>query len=121
MSVKQATPKRIRVEGVPNLYVRPADGRYEVGYSGSDGRWHMKTIQATTLAQATRELRRLLGERDQNQDVAPRRLTLNEVGGTLTMEHARPGNSRPQANPEHRCGRGLAFSFRAETQDEPAI
>ena len=45
MSEKQATPKRVRVEGVPNLYRRPADGRYEAGYTGTDGKWHIKTLR----------------------------------------------------------------------------
>lgn len=79
MSVSNGTPKRIRVEGVPNLYSRPADGKYECGYTGSDGRWHIKTLAATTLTEAKRELHQLLGNRDRNEDVAPQRLTLNEV------------------------------------------
>jgi hypothetical protein len=74
-----ASPKRVRVDGVPNLYQRPADHRYEVGYTGSDGKWHIKTLAARNLTEAKAELRQVLGKRDQRQDVAPRRLTLNEV------------------------------------------
>jgi integrase len=79
VSASQRTPKRVRVEGVPNLYRRPADGRYEVGYTGSDGKWHIKTLTARTLTEAKSELRQVLGKRDQRQDVTPSRLTLNEV------------------------------------------
>jgi len=86
MSVKQATPKRVRVDGVPNLYQRPADGRYEVGYTGSDGKWHIKTLRATTLTDAKKELHQLLGKRDRNEDVAPRSLTLNDVADKLFVE-----------------------------------
>jgi integrase len=79
MSVKQATPKRVRVEGVPNLYRRPADGRFEAGYTGSDAKWHIKTLAARNLTEAKAELRQVLGNRDQRLDVPPTRLTLNEV------------------------------------------
>jgi integrase len=88
MSVKQATPKRVRVVGVPNLYQRPGDGRYEVGYTGSDGKWHIKTLAARNLTEAKRELHQLLGKRDRNMDVAPQRLTLNEVADQLFAEFA---------------------------------
>jgi integrase len=86
MSVKQATPKRVRVEGVPNLYRRPADGKYEVGYTGSDGKWHIKSLSATTVTDAKKQLHQLLGKRDRNEDVAPQRLTLNEVADQLFAE-----------------------------------
>jgi integrase len=79
VSASQRTPKRVRVEGVPNLYRRPADGRYEAGYTGSDGKWHIKTLGARNLTEAKAELRQVLGKRDQRQDVAPSRVTLNEV------------------------------------------
>lgn len=86
MSVSNGTPKRVRVDGVPNLYQRPADGRYEVGYTGSDGKWHIKTLNARNLTEAKRELHQLLGKRDDNTDVAPQRLTLNEVADQLFAE-----------------------------------
>jgi integrase len=88
MSIKQATsrPKRVRVDSVPNLYRRPADGRYEAGYTGTDGRWRMKTLAARTLTEAKAELRQVLGRRDQRQDVTPSRLTLNEVADQLLAE-----------------------------------
>jgi integrase len=74
------------VVGVPNLYRRPADGRYEAGYTGTDGRWHIKTLGARTLTEAKAELRQVLGKRDQRQDVTPSRLTLNEVADQLLTE-----------------------------------
>ena len=54
MSINQATPlpKRVRVDGVPNLYQRPADGRYEVGYTGSDGKWHDAFLPASFTVKA---------------------------------------------------------------------
>lgn len=79
VSASQRTPKRVRVEGVPNLYQRPADGKYECGYQGSDRKWHMKTLRAATLTEAKREQRDLLGKRDRVEDVAPSNLTFAEV------------------------------------------
>ena len=62
MSEEQATPKRVRVEGVPNLYQRPADKKYEAGYAGTDGKWHIKTLGARNLTEAKAELRQVLEE-----------------------------------------------------------
>jgi hypothetical protein len=74
------TPKRVRVEGVPNLYRRIRDGAYEVGYTGTDGRWHIVTLRgAENLTQAKRVMREILGKRDVSQDVAPNRMTFGEV------------------------------------------
>jgi integrase len=71
---------------VPNLYRRPADGRYEAGYTGTDGKWHIKTLLARTLTEAKAELRQVLGKRDQRQDVTPSRLTVNDVADQLFAE-----------------------------------
>jgi hypothetical protein len=74
------TPKRVRVEGVPNLYRRIRDGAYEVGYTGTDGRWHIVTLRgAENLTQAKRVMREILGKRDVSQDVAPNRMTFGEA------------------------------------------
>ena len=86
MSVSERTPKRVRVQSVPNLYRRSADGRYEAGYTGTDGKWHMKTLSARTLTEAKAELRQVLGKRDQRQDVTPSRLTLNDVADQFFAE-----------------------------------
>lgn len=86
MSGKQATPKRVRVEGVPNLYQRPADKKYEAGYAGTDGKWHIKTLGARNLTEAKAELRQVLGKRDERQDVTPSRLILNDVADQLFTE-----------------------------------
>jgi integrase len=86
VSASERTPKRVRVESVPNLYRRPADGRYEAGYTGTDGKWHIKTLSARTITEAKAELRQVLGRRDQRQDVTPSRLTLNEVADQLFTE-----------------------------------
>jgi integrase len=71
--------KRVRVEGVPNLYLR-RDGRYEVGYTGTDGKWHVVTLKgAMNLTQAKRAMREMLSKRDISQDVAPTRLSFEQV------------------------------------------
>ena len=67
------TPKRVRVQGVPNLYRRPKDDVYEVGYTGSDGKWHIKTLGAPSqsFTEAKRAMRVVLSGVDRKQDVAP--------------------------------------------------
>ena len=82
---KQRTPKRVRVESVPNLYRRPADGRYEAGYTGIDGKWHIKTLSARTLTEAKAELRQVLGKRDQRR-MSRHTPHLNEVADQFFAE-----------------------------------
>jgi integrase len=73
-------PKRVRVEGVPNLYHRPKDGKFECGYTGTDGRWHIVTLKgATNLTQAKKAAREILSKRDASEDVTPSRVTFSEV------------------------------------------
>jgi hypothetical protein len=72
-------PKRVRVEGVPNLYRRTKDGKYEAGFTGADGKWHIKTLRARTLTEAKRELRALHVGVDRGEEVAPSRRTFRVV------------------------------------------
>jgi len=74
----QANPKR-RVRVSPALYQRPKDGKFEAGFTGGDGRWHIVTLAAKTLTDAKREQRALMLIRDRGEDVAPSRLSLADV------------------------------------------
>jgi integrase len=53
----RALQKR-RVRIAPNLYQRPADGKFEAGLS-IHGRWTMKTLKARTKTEARKELAQL--------------------------------------------------------------
>jgi integrase len=70
-------PKRVRI--APNLYQRTKDGRFEAGYTGPDGKWHIKTLPARNLTEAKRALRALHVRVDRGEEVAPSRRTLTEV------------------------------------------
>jgi hypothetical protein len=72
-------PKRVRVEGEPNLYQRPKDGKFEAGYTGSDGKWHIKTLTARNKTEAKKAAREILSKRDTSEDVTPSRITFAEV------------------------------------------
>ena len=79
MSVPESsrTPKRVRI--APNLYQRPKDGRFEAGFTGPDGRWHIKTLQARTVTDAKREQRALAVRVDRGEEAAPTRRTFEQV------------------------------------------
>lgn len=69
-------PKRIRI--APNIYAR--GDRFECGYTGTDGKWHVVTLQdAKNLTQAKRAARQILSSRDTSQDVTPTHMTFAEV------------------------------------------
>jgi integrase len=72
-----ANPKRVRV--APNLYQRPKDGRYEHGFTGPDGKWHIETLNARTITEAKKELRGRAVKVDRGEAVAPSKVTLAEV------------------------------------------
>ena len=55
MSSSHSTPVRVRVER--NLYVRPT-GIYEAIYRDSSGKQRLRTLKATTLKDARKELGR---------------------------------------------------------------
>jgi integrase len=71
------TPKRIKIDR--GLYQRTKDGRYEAGFVGADGKWHLKTLAATKLKDARKEKKLLDVRADQGQQVAPSRTTFAQV------------------------------------------
>ena len=44
-SVLMQVDRKRRVRIAPNLYQRPSDGKFEIGYSDSGGRWRIKTLE----------------------------------------------------------------------------
>ncbi len=40
--------RKRRVRIAPNLYQRPSDGKFEIGFSDSRGRWRIRTLRART-------------------------------------------------------------------------
>lgn len=84
MSATHSTPLRVRVER--NLYQRPT-GVFEAIYRDSAGKQRLKTLEATTLREARKELTGLLGERDRSEDVAPSRATLNDLADAYFEEY----------------------------------
>ncbi len=49
----QADRKR-RVRIAPNLYQRPSDGKFEIGFSDSGGRWRIKTLRRQDVRRTRR-------------------------------------------------------------------
>ena len=84
MSTTHSTPVRVRVDR--NLYVRPS-GVYEAIYRDSSGKQRLKTLKATTLREARKELTALLGQRDRAEDVAPSRAPLNDLADAYFAEY----------------------------------
>jgi len=84
MSSTHSTPVRVRVER--NLYVRPT-GVFEAIYRDSAGKQRLRTLKATTLREARKELTALLGQRDRAEDVAPSRATLNDLADRFFAEY----------------------------------
>ena len=114
----KATPKRVRADGVPNLYRRPKDDVYEVGFTGSDGKWHIKTLgsPAQTLTEAKRAMRVVLGEVDRSNDVAPSKETFSRVARDL-FDTMREDNARGEGS-----ARTLAlYEQRFRTHVEPTL
>lgn len=74
----EKAPKRVRVDGVPNLYQRPKDKRFEAGLT-IDGRWTMRTLPAKTKTDAKRELNALKAKLDRGEAVAPSKRTFADV------------------------------------------
>jgi integrase len=77
--------KRVKVER--NLYLRN-DGIYEAGYTGSDGRWRIKTLGTKNLTEARKRLRAEIGKADRGEDVAPSKKTLADVWAHFEKTYA---------------------------------
>ena len=74
----QADRKR-RVRIAPNLYQRPSDGKFEIGFSDSGGRWRIKTLRARNKTEARAERDLFLSKLRAGQVAAPTEITLAEV------------------------------------------
>jgi len=74
----QADRKR-RVRIAPNLYRRPSDGKFEIGFSDSGGRWRIKTLQARTRTEARAERDLFMTKLRAGQVAAPSKITFAEV------------------------------------------
>lgn len=74
------TPKRVKIEGVPNLWQNCRTGRYEDirVYPGS-GKQRLVTLNARTLTEAKREQRALAVQVDRGEVVEPSRVTFAEA------------------------------------------
>jgi integrase len=74
----QADRKR-RVRIAPNLYQRPSDGKFEIGFSDSGGRWRIKTLRARTKTEARAERDLFMTKLRGGQVAAPSKITFAEV------------------------------------------
>ena len=74
----QADRKR-RVRIAPNLYQRPSDGKFEVGFTDSVGRWRIKTLRARTRTDAKAERDLFMSKLRSGQVATPSKITLSEV------------------------------------------
>src|SRR5689334_19072035 len=75
MSVNDSTSRRY-AKVAPSLYER--DGKFVFGYS-DQGRWRWKTLKATKLSDAKREVTSEKYKVDSGRAVAPSRQTLDSV------------------------------------------
>ena len=71
------TPRRLRI--APNLYQRPSDGKFEIGFSDMAGRWRIKTLQARTRTEAKVERDEFLSKLRRGQIVAPSKVTFGQA------------------------------------------
>ncbi|PWU23423.1 MAG: hypothetical protein C5B48_08585, partial [Candidatus Rokuibacteriota bacterium] len=71
------TPRRVRVG--PNLYRRPSDGKFEIGFTDSRGRWRIKTLRAATKTDAKAERDLFMSTLRAGQVAVPSKITFAEV------------------------------------------
>src|SRR5262245_27583684 len=71
--------RKRRVRIAPNLYQRPSDGKYEVGFTDSVGRWRIKTLRARTRTEAKAERDLFMSKLRTGQVAAPTKITFAEV------------------------------------------
>src|SRR4051794_33202259 len=80
MDRKPPAEKRKRVRIERGLFQRTSDGAYEVGFTGSDGRYRLETLRGPrTLGEARKAARSKLTQRDAGEDVAPSKLTFDQL------------------------------------------
>jgi hypothetical protein len=75
----QADRKR-RVRIAPNLYQRPSDGKFEIGFSDSGGRWRIKTLRARTRTEAKAERDLFMTKLRAGEVAAPSKVTFAARG-----------------------------------------
>jgi integrase len=63
----------------PNLYQRPSDGKFEIGFSDTAGRWRIKTLRARTKTDAKAERDEFMSKFRTGQLAAPSKVTFGEV------------------------------------------
>jgi integrase len=74
----QSDRKR-RVRIASNLYQRPSDGKFEIGFSDGGGRWRIKTLRARTRTEARAERDHFMSKLRAGQVAAPSKITFAEV------------------------------------------
>jgi integrase len=120
-------PKRVRVAGVPNLYIRPKDGRFEHGFTGLDGRWHVVTLRGARNLTEAKKMQRLLAVKvDRGEAVAPSRATFGENNGdyermlsSLVANGERAERTLEQHRQVYRCHLGPRLGRLAIQRVEP--
>lgn len=77
MQDERSTRRRVRIG--PNLYQRPSDGKFELGFTDSLGRWRIKTLRAATRTEARAERDSFLTQLRRGEAAAASKITLREV------------------------------------------
>lgn len=100
---------------VPGLYVR--DGRFIAGFR-IDGRWTMRTLDATTLTEARRERESLLAGLREGRIATPNAATFEDA--FADYQAARTLSERTRRHERHLVDRHLAELKRRRVQDVTA-
>ena len=77
MQNERSTRRRVRI--APNLYQRPSDGKFEIGFADSAGRWRIKTLRAVTRQDAKAERDEFMTKLRGGQVATPSKLTFAEA------------------------------------------
>jgi integrase len=71
--------RKRRVRIAPNLYQRPSDGKFEIGFTDGSGCWRIKTLRARTRTEAKAERDLFMSKLRAGQVAAPSKITFAEV------------------------------------------
>ena len=77
MQNERSTRRRVRIAA--NLYQRPSDGKFEIGFADMAGRWRIKTLRAQTRTDAKAERDEFLSQLRRGQIVAPSKVTFGQA------------------------------------------
>jgi integrase len=77
MQSERSTRRRVRIG--PNLYQRPSDGKFELGFTDSMGRWRIKTLRACNRTEAKAERDEFLAKQRRGEIAPPTKITFAEV------------------------------------------